>query len=95
MSERSNFHEDDLKHYWLKAQNARSDGKPVGCEPRKKASKASIRHVLETAERLDAHTRSRLEAMVGGPKKKSPLDALLDSMAPDTRAVMIAILNDH
>ena len=63
MGERNNFHEDQLQHYVLKANNLREDGGKVGCTPRKKASQKSLREVLELGT-CNESTRRRLMGQV-------------------------------
>jgi hypothetical protein len=58
---RNNFHEDQLQHYVLKAQNLKADGGQVGCSPRKKASQKSLREVLELGTCNESTRRNLLQ----------------------------------
>lgn len=87
---RNNFHEDQLQHYVLKAQNHRADGNKVGCKPRKKASLKSLREVLELGE-CNAATRERLLLYVDAPEG-DPVERLLAKYDRATQEKIRAIM---
>lgn len=53
MTERSNFHENDLKHYKLKLGNAREDGKKIQVRwtSKNRAKKTTCKHLLEQVKK--------------------------------------------
>jgi len=88
VKERNNFHEDDLRHYVLKAQNAREDGYTVGYAGYKRASKKTIKELLESGS-LTADQRARYEAKVGG----GPLANMLSKYDKATQEKLLAFMS--
>jgi len=87
---RNNFHEDQLQHYVLKAQNLREDGGKVGCTPRKKASRKTLSEVLELGT-CNESTRKRLLGQVG-IENLDPVTLFLAKCDPETRERLRAVL---
>lgn len=91
MSERSNFHEDELRHYTLKMQNARADGHTIGCRPARTPNKKTVRDMLERDD-LPETVRHSLEAYLGpeevsaAREKADPLQKFLNKFDGDTQA---------
>ena len=81
---RNNFHEDQLRHFIIKAQNAREDGHPVGCTPKRKASKATMQELLESNS-TQQDVRERLLMLVEPAPPKDDTAALLDRLSPEQR----------
>lgn len=87
---RNNFHEDQLQHYILKAQNHRADGNKVGCKPKKKASLKSMREVLELGG-CNTAVKERLMLYVDAPEA-DPVAKLLSKYDSATQEKIRAIL---
>ena len=86
---RNNFHEDDLRHFILKAENAREDGHPVSYHGYKPASKATLQNVLEHGK-VSPEVRARLEQLTG---YQGPMDKMLASVSPEKAAQIKAFLD--
>ena len=88
MAERSNFHEDDLKHYHLKAQNAREDGHEVGYAHYRRASKATIKDLLESPS-LTLAVRQKLMKSAG---QKDSVAEIMAKLSPEKAAMLKKLL---
>lgn len=85
---RSNFHEDDLRHYHLKAQNAREDGHKVGYDGYRRASKATIQDLLDSPG-LNLAVRRKLMTASG---QKDPVAEILAKLSPEKAELLRKLL---
>lgn len=88
---RTNFHEDSLRHFLLKAANARDDGHPVGAKPTKYASKATMLE-LYNAENTPAEIKKRLAIYVGDASPTIDSDLFISRFDPETQKKLRALL---
>ena len=88
--ERNNFHEDPLRHYLLKAQNAREDGYAVGGINNHPASKETMREMLLKPGLSEAQKKN-LRRLAGDP---DPLEEMLAKLSPEKAAQFLAMLRN-